>query len=80
MGKFEPRKFVEVWMAKCDNASLQDIANEFGVSRQYVEQYSQGLRKRGVKLPKLRKGPHTQRQITEEVVADLNKIIEKAES
>lgn len=75
MAKFTAEQFVTVWMEKHKDASLNDIAEVFGVSRQYIEQFAVRLRKKGVDLPKLSRGNRIDKAITPEVVGALNNLI-----
>lgn len=53
MGKFTDKEFVNAWLKHCNGGSYSVIADDLGVSRQYVEHYGAKLRKLGVKLPRI---------------------------
>lgn len=56
MAKLEPRPFIVRWMQAVNGnepGGYGNIAEHFGVSRQYVEHYARKLKEAGVKLPRL---------------------------
>jgi biotin operon repressor len=76
---FTDEEFIQAWLEVEQNGKPQaSIAEKFGISRQYVDSHAQHLRKKGVRLPELRRGSQKSKhrpELTPDRVAELNKLI-----